>query len=81
MAKLNEPLKRELMYRFGTVVEAGNSIGIERSRLSNLLNGHVQIKPLEWDRFAGELGPTLATKLLGKKPRNLGPGRSLWLSL
>jgi transcriptional regulator with XRE-family HTH domain len=61
------PLKRLRFERGLLQIDFANSVGIERSRMSLLENGHVRPRADELRRIAGALGVSIDALLAGDR--------------
>jgi len=64
---INWKLKAALVAHFGTQVEAAKRLGIRESRLSYIVNGHVEPSDNELRALAREFGRTIVRKLLNQE--------------
>lgn len=68
MADRNEPLRRELAYKFGTLADACAAVQLDPSTFSRLLNGRARWTRVYWKKFVDVLGSDMALPLIGPEP-------------
>jgi hypothetical protein len=61
---MNLELKAELVKRYGSQVKAAKALGLSESRLSYLVQGHIEASSVMRSKFESTFGPGIARKLL-----------------
>ena len=61
---MNLRLKAELVKRYGSQVKAAKALGLSESRLSYLVQGHIEPSSVMRSKFESTFGPVITRKLL-----------------